>query len=300
MGDSDSAYLLTLRDFLRYAVSRFNAADLCFGHGTDNAFDEAAYLILHALHLPPDRLEPFLEARLLPDERAAIMALLERRVAQRVPAAYITREAWLRGYRFYVDERVIVPRSYCAEVLEGSLMAWIGDADRIEHALDLCTGSGCLAVIMAHTFERAHIDAVDVSAAALEVARRNVGECGLAPRIELIQSDLFDALRGRTYDLIISNPPYVTDAAMAGLPAEHRHEPALALAGGADGLALVGKIVDRAKPFLKPGGLLCVEVGDNRSGFEAAYPHLPVTWLSTDTGIDAVFLVHRDDLPDAV
>lgn len=289
--------LLSVRDFLRYAVSRFNAAGLCFGHGTENAFDEAAYLILHTLQLPLDRLDPFLDARLMPGEREAILALIERRVSKRLPAAYITREAWLRDYRFYVNERVIVPRSYFAELLEGSLLSWIGEPDRVQRALDLCTGSGCLAVIMAHTFPRAHIDAADVAPAALEVARRNIADYGLETRIEPIASDLFGGLRNRTYDLIISNPPYVPAAAMAGLPAEYRHEPSLALAAGADGLDLVRRIIGQAKAHLAPGGLLCVEVGDHRGGFEAAYPRLPVTWLATDTGIEAVFMVHRDELP---
>lgn len=294
--DSLLTELHTLRDWLRWGVSRFNEAQLFFGHGTDNAYDEAAYLVLHALHLPPERLEAFLDARLTPAERTAVRDLLQQRVARRVPAAYLTNEAWLGDFRFYVDERVIVPRSYFAELLAEGFSPWIDDAYAVEDALDLCTGSGCLAILMAHAFPAARIDAVDISAPALEVARRNVADYGLEEQVHVIESDVFAALGGRRYDLIISNPPYVTDAAMADLPEEYRREPALALGAGEDGLDVVGRILAEAALHLKPGGLLAVEVGHNRDIVDAAFPQLPLTWLDTPSSEGKLFLIHAEDL----
>ncbi len=292
--------LITLRDFLRWAVSRFNAAGLAFGHGSQDAYDEAAYLILHTLHLPLDRLEPFLDASLTAAEREAVGAILERRVRERIPAAYLTHEAWLGDHRFYVDERVIVPRSHIAEILaEGGLAPWLGDGESVRHALDLCTGSGCLAVLLADAFPNAHVDAVDISADALAVAARNIADYRLGERIGTIRSDLFAALGGRKYELIISNPPYVTTESMAALPAEYRHEPELALAAGADGLDTVRRILAGAGAHLKPGGLLAVEVGGNRHIVDQAYPGVPFTWLESASGTGMVFVLERAQLPPA-
>lgn len=291
--------LVTLRDWLRWAVSRFNEAGLFFGHGTDNAFDEAAWLILHALHLPHDRLDPFLDARLAPDERIAVLNILQQRIARRLPAAYLTHEAWLGDFRFYVDERVIVPRSYFAELLREGMAPWIADAESVTDALDLCTGSGCLAILMAHAFPHARIDAVDVSEDALAVARRNVHDHGMDDRVRLVQSNAFASIGTRRYDLIISNPPYVTAEAMAALPPEYRREPALALAAGEDGLDLVRVILDGAARHLKPEGLLAIEVGHNRDIMEANFPDLPLTWVDTPSGEGKIFLIHAHDLKES-
>ncbi len=288
--------LETLRDWLRYAVSRFNQAGLAFGHGTANAYDEAVYLLLHALHLPLDRLEPFLDARLSTTERNELAALLTRRVDDRVPAAYLTHEAWLGDFRFHVDERVIIPRSYIAELLADGLSPYVADRAIITSALDLCTGSGCLAVLLAHAFADADIDAVDISPDALAVAQRNVSDYGLAGRINLIRSDLFDNVPAKSYDLIISNPPYVTAVGMEELPAEYRHEPALALAGGDDGLDAVRTILRKAPQFMNRDGLLVVEIGHNRAAAEVAFPRMPFVWLSTVSSEEAVFLLTRDEI----
>jgi len=288
--------LTTLRDWLRYAVSRFNEAELAFGHGTQSAWDEAAYLLLHALHLPIDRLEPFLDATLTQQERIAVHELLTRRIDERIPAAYLTREAWLGAFRFYVDERVIVPRSFIAELLPDGLAAFVGDREDVRTALDLCTGSGCLAILLAAAFTDADIDAVDLSSDALAVAQRNVSDYGLADRINLIRSDVYANLAGKNYDLIISNPPYVTAMAMDELPAEYRHEPRLALAGGDDGLDVVRAIVKDAPKYLNPQGMLVVEIGHNRNAVDAAFPRLPLIWLATASAEDSVFAIRREDL----
>jgi len=292
--DTDS--LITVRDWLRFAVSRFNEAQLFFGHGSDNAFDEAAYLILHTLHLPLDRLDPFLDASLTHGESEQVQAVIERRVRERLPAAYLTKEAWLGEHRFYVDERVIVPRSFIAELLNEQLAPWIESPDVIEHVLDLCTGSGCLAILATEAFPHAQVDAVDLSGDALEVASRNVADYGLQDRIELIESDLFAALQGRSYDVIVSNPPYVNADSVAALPAEYQAEPVLALGSGEDGLDATRQILAQAKAHLNPGGLLVVEIGHNRDVLEAAYPTLPFTWLDTAGGDQFVFLLRREDL----
>ncbi len=288
--------LVTLRDWLRWAVSRFNEAGLYFGHGTDNAFDEAAWLIRHALHLPHDGLESFLDARLTLDERIAVLNILQQRIARRLPAAYLTQEAWLGDFRFYVDERVIIPRSYFAELLHEGMAPWIADADAVTDALDLCTGSACLAILMAHAFPLARVDAVDISDDALAVARRNVADYGLEQQVRLIRSDVFSALATRRYDLILSNPPYVTAAAMDALPPEYRREPALALAAGEDGLDVVRTIIAGAARHLKPDGLLAVEVGHNREIMDAAFPELALTWIDTPSAEGKIFLVHARDL----
>ena len=291
------AALLCVRDLLRFAVSQFETAGLAYGHGSANAYDEAAYLILHTLRLPLDRLEPFLDARLLPAEVDSVLDMLQRRVRERVPAAYLTHEAWLGDFRFYVDERVIVPRSHIAAALEQGLAAWIPRPDSIERGLDLCTGSGCLAVLLAHAFPTAMIDASDISAPALEVARRNVEAYGLSRRVRLVESDLFTALSGQRYDVIVSNPPYVPAAAMAALPAEYRREPALALAGGEDGLSVVRHILRQAGHHLTRNGLLLMEVGEGRVALEKAYPQLELTWLEAPAGDGSVCLFEREQLP---
>lgn len=288
--------LFTLRDMLRWAVSRFNEAGLFYGHGTGDAYDEAVWLLLHALHLPLDRLEPFLDARLTAAEKAAIAEYIERRIGERIPTAYLTHEAWLGEFRFYVDERVIVPRSHLAGLLlEDALTSWI-DHDTVTDALDLCTGSGCLAVLLGLTFPGARIDAVDLSGEALEVARRNVADYGLTERIALHQCDLFAALGGRRYDLIISNPPYVTAAAMRSLPPEYRHEPPLALAAGEDGLDIVRHLIQEAPKHLKSGGILVVEVGDARAAVEEAFPSLEAIWLDGIENGHGVFLLQQTGL----
>jgi ribosomal protein L3 glutamine methyltransferase len=293
----DTESLITVRDWLRFAVSRFNEAQLFFGHGSDNAFDEAVYLVLHTLHLPLDRLEPFLDASLTHGEAEQVQAVIERRVNERVPAAYLTREAWLAGHRFYVDERVIVPRSFIAELLAEQLAPWVEDPEAVGNVLDLCTGSGCLAILAALAFPNAAVDAVDLSADALDVATKNVADYGLADRIELIESDLFAALDGRTYDLILSNPPYVNAESVAALPPEYQAEPALALGSGEDGLDATRQILARARAHLNPGGLLIVEIGHNRDVLEAAFPALPFTWLDTASGDQFVFLLRQEELP---
>ncbi|MFJ3314575.1 50S ribosomal protein L3 N(5)-glutamine methyltransferase [Herbaspirillum huttiense] len=286
----------TVRDLLRYAVTRFNTEQLFFGHGSSNALDEAAYLILHTLKLPLDQLDPFLDARLLPEEIASVMRVIERRSKDRVPAAYITNEAWLGAYRFYVDERVIVPRSFIAELIPQHFSPWIQDPEAIVNALDLCTGSGCLPILLADAFPNAQIDAVDISADALAVARKNVDEYQLQDRINLVESDLYTQLPLRKYDLIISNPPYVNSGSMSKLPQEYLREPQLALAGGEDGMDLVRKIVAGAAERLTPEGVLVVEIGNERAFAEAAFPELELTWLTTSAGDDMVFLVTAEQL----
>lgn len=294
MSDSALKELHTLRDWLRHAVSRFNAAGLHFGHGSSEAYDEAAYLILHSLHLPIDQLEPFLDARLLPEERQRLAHILERRIQERIPAAYLTHEAWLQGYRFYVDERVIVPRSFLAPLILEHFQPWL--ETEVQSVLDLCTGSGCLAILLAEAFPQARVDAVDLSPQALEVAARNVAEYGLEERIELHQGDLFAPVAGRSYDLIVSNPPYVDGPAMAALPPEYRHEPQLALGSGADGLDATRSILRRAAAHLNPGGLLAVEIGHNRLALENAFPELGFIWPEIEGGEDMVFLLGREQL----
>jgi ribosomal protein L3 glutamine methyltransferase len=287
----------TVRDLLRFAVSRFTEADLSFGHGSSNAFDEAAYLVLHTLHLPIDTLDPFLDARLLDTEIDAIMKVIERRATDRVPAAYITHEAWMHGHRFYVDERVIVPRSFIGELLQDGLQPYVQDPDEVSRVLELCTGSGCLAILAAQAFQNADIDAVDISAPALEVAHRNVDDYDLDSRVALYEGDLFAPLPVGRYEVIITNPPYVNALAMQTLPAEYRHEPELALAGGADGMDIVKRIVGEARKWLTEDGVLVVEIGNERANVEATLGGLDIVWLSTSAGDDNVFLIQAADLP---
>ena len=266
--------LTTVRDILRFAVSRFNDAGLFFGHGSDNAHDEAAYLILHTLNLPLDTLEPYLDAKLLQSEKEEVLAVLERRAVEHIPAAYLTHQAWQGDFDFYVDERV---------------------PELVHRALDLCTGSGCLAIQMAHHYPAAEIDAVDLSLDALEVAAINIEDYGLEEHINLIHTDLFEGLED-TYDLIVSNPPYVDAESVDMLPDEYLHEPELALGSGEDGLDATRQILLHAAKYLNPKGVLLVEIGHNRDVLEAAYPELPFTWLETSGGDGFVFLLTREQL----
>jgi ribosomal protein L3 glutamine methyltransferase len=286
----------TPRDLLRYAVTRFNTAKLFFGHGSAEAFDEAAYLILHTLKLPLDKLEPFLDARLLPEERAAVLAVIERRCVDRVPAAYLTNEGWLGSYNFYVDERVIVPRSFIAELIPDYFSPWVPDPESVENILELCTGSGCLAIMLADAFPNAHVDAVDISPDALAVARRNVETYKLDARVSLIESDLYQNVPAKKYDLIITNPPYVNSQSMGKLPQEYLCEPRIALDGGSDGMDLVRKIIKGAAERLTDDGILMVEIGNERDFAEAAFGELGLTWLTTSAGDDMVFLLTADQL----
>lgn len=287
----------TIRDVLRHGVTRLHASGAFFGHGTDNAYDEAAYLILHTLHLPLDTLEPFLDARLTNAELDAVLALLEKRASQRIPSAYLTGEAWLGDCRFYVDERVIVPRSFIAELIRAQLAPWVGEPHKVRRVLDMCTGSGCLAILLALAFPDATIDAVDISRDALAVAKRNVTDYALTDRVRLVQSNGFAKLAGEQYDLIISNPPYVDAPSMAKLPAEYRHEPKLALASGKDGLDFVRTLLAESARHLSRTGKLIVELGHNRAVLEAAFPQLPFTWLTVSAGDDFVFLLDKSGLP---
>ena len=294
------AELITVRDWLRYAVTRFNRAGIFCGHGTDNTFDEAVWLILATLALPPDRLEPFLDACIPSDERVAIFDNIERRISERIPTAYLVHEAWLGAYRFHIDERVIIPRSWFAELLDDDAFApWIKEPETVTSALDLCTGSGCLAILMAEAFPNANIVATDISVDALDVAQNNIAKYELNERIEPLQSDVFGSLDGRLFDLILCNPPYVTTGSMEQLPLEYLHEPALALVAGEDGLNIVRRLIAEAARHLHPSGVLAVEVGHNRELVENAFPKLPFIWLTTRSGVDGVFVLRREDLPGA-
>jgi ribosomal protein L3 glutamine methyltransferase len=278
--------------------ARLKQAGVSFGHGTNNAFDEAAWLVLWALGLPLDALEAQAQRELTADELAKADALVAERITTRRPAAYLTKEAWLQNVPFYVDERTIVPRSFIAELLadgegEGTLDAWL--SDQTHSVLDLCTGNGSLAVIAAMAYPDVVVDAADVSQDALDVARINVDKHKLASRITLLQSDLLAAVAG-PYDLILCNPPYVNSHSMAALPAEYQAEPALALAGGDDGMDLVRRIVHDAPAKLSPQGVLVLEIGNERAHFEHAFRRLEVAWLETSAGDDQVLLVTRDAL----
>ncbi len=286
----------TVGALVRYGARRFRLAGLAFGHGTTSARDEAAWLVMHALGLPPDAAAGGGERPVGPRGARRALALFERRVHSRKPAAYLTGEAWLGDFRFRVDQRVVVPRSHIAGLLREHLAPWIAGRWAIRSALDLCTGSGCLAILLAHGFPRARIDATDISPAALAVARANVRDYRLGRRIRLLRSDLFSALRGKRYDLIVSNPPYVTTAAMRRLPREYRHEPRRALAGGRDGLDVVRRILFDAPAHLEPGGMVVVEVGSGRRRLERAFPRVQFNWPETVTG-DSVFVVAREQLP---
>jgi ribosomal protein L3 glutamine methyltransferase len=289
---------LTPRDWLRYAVGRFLSAGLAFGHGTTTAVDEAAFLILEGLGLPIETLDPFLDARLLRSERTRLLKLIEARVTTRKPAAYLVNRAYIKGVPFYVDERVIVPRSLIGELAMTAFAednGLIGHPDRIASVLDLCAGGGSLAVLAAHVFPNARITAVDVSSDALEVAKRNVDEHGFEDRIALKQGDLFAPVRGGRFDLILANPPYVDAATIAHFPPEYAAEPPLAHAGGTDGLDIVGRILSDAPKHLTAGGTLVCEVGGARELLEREFAHLPFVWLDTEDTAGEVFLLRAAD-----
>lgn len=287
--------LFTVRDFLRYAISRFEAAGLVYGHGTTNATDEAAYLILEKLRLPIDQLDPFLDARLVSSERSALAVLIGERVTGRKPAAYLLKKSYIKGVPFYVDERVIVPRSYLGELLFSGLFeeeaGQLLDAAAVTSVLDLCTGSGALAICAAHVFPNAKIDAVELSPEAAAVARRNIAESGVGDRIELLEGDLFAPVAGRKYDLILTNPPYVDAQAMADLPPEFRHEPEMALAGGPDGLDIVRRILKSAPGHMNKGGGMLCEIGTGREILEEEFPDLSFMWLDTEESSGEVFWI---------
>lgn len=287
--------LISIHDFVRWGASRFNAAGLFFGHGTDNAVDEALHLVLHALHLPPDLPAVYRDCRLTPGERVAVTELVERRISERKPAAYLTQRSWFAGLEFYVNEDVLVPRSPLAELVEAGFDPWI-DAEGVGRLLDLCTGSGCIGIAAAVYLPHVEVDLVDISAAALRVAEKNLENHGLTDRVRVLESDLFSALGGQRYDVIVSNPPYVGAEELASLPEEFRKEPTLGLAGGQSGLDLVLRILRDAPTFLNHDGILVVEVGSSGGELTRRFPDLPFLWLEFERGGEGVFLLNRDQL----
>ena len=289
--------LFTIRDWLRFAVSQFEASDIFYGHGTDNAYDEAVWLIMSGLHLPHDTLNNFLDAKLTSDERVKLAGFIEQRISKHTPTAYLLKEAWLQGYKFYVDERVLIPRSFIAELLvNDGLQPWIEYPELVTSAADICTGSGCLGVLLADAFPDASIDVVDISPDAIDVCNINIANYGLQDRVSAIKSDMFSALKGKQYDLIISNPPYVDAPSMAELPAEYRNEPQLALGSGVAGLDHTHTILREAANYLNEDGILIVEIGHNRDALLEAYPDLPFTWLEVSSGDEFVFLLTKSQL----
>ncbi len=282
--------LQTLRDFIRWGASLFNANRLFFGHGTDNALDEAAALVLHALHLPFDLPDFYLAARLTQEEKQTVVELIYRRVESRKPAAYLIREAVFCGLSFYVDERVLVPRSPIGELIEQQFSPWLDNLS-VDRVLDLCTGSGCIAIACAHAFPEAQVDAVELSPEALAVAGINVERHQLEGRVQLIESDLFDQLPQNRYQLIVSNPPYVSQSEWQGLPAEYKAEPKMGLESGEDGLDCVARILRQAGDYLAEDGIVVVEVGNSAGALRERYPEVPFLWLEFNRGGEGVFLL---------
>ena len=288
--------LHTIRDWLRYAVSQFEASDIFYGHGTDNAYDEAVWLIMSALYLPMDTLNNFLDARLTASERIKLASFIDQRITQHTPTAYLLKEAWLQGLKFYVDERVLIPRSFIAELLNTDLSPWIEFPEMIESAADICTGSGCLGVLLASVFPNAAVDVIDISQDAIDVANINIANYGLEAQVTAIKSDMFSALSGKKYDVIISNPPYVDAPSMAALPAEYQNEPQLALGSGVAGLDHTHTILREAANYLNDDGILIVEIGHNRDALEDAYPNIIFNWLEVSSGTEFVFLLTKSQL----
>jgi len=287
--------LATIVDFIRYTASRFNAAGLTFGHSHDNAIDEATHLVLSSVHLPPDLPPAYGNARLTADEKAGVLALVERRITTREPVAYLVGEAWFAGMPFKSDKRALVPRSPIAELIEDGFSPWLGGRE-IERALDLCTGSGCIGIAMAAHNPRWRVDIADISGDALALARENIALHRLGDNVRAVRSDLFDGLRGERYDLIVSNPPYVTDAEYAVLPGEYAHEPKLGLTAGADGLDIALRILRDATDHLTDDGLLIVEVGESERALAALLPEVPFVWIEFKVGPMGVFALERRDL----
>jgi ribosomal protein L3 glutamine methyltransferase len=293
---SASSELFTIRDWIRYAVSQFEASDVFYGHGTDNAYDEAVWLIMSGLHLPMDTLNNFLDARITADERIKLASFIEQRITKHTPTAYLLKEAWLQGLKFYVDERVLIPRSFIAELLADGLSSWIEFPEMVESAADICTGSGCLGILLASVFPNAEIDVIDISQDAIDVANINIANYSLQEQVTAIKSDMFTALKGKKYDLIISNPPYVDAPSMAALPQEYQNEPQLALGSGDAGLDHTHTILREAANYLNDDGILVVEIGHNREALEAAYPNIIFNWLEVSSGNEFVFLLTKSQL----
>jgi len=287
--------LSSIADFVRWGASRFNQAGLHFGHGTDNAIDEAAALVLRALHLPPDLPEVWLNGRLTQAERERVIGLIERRIQERIPVPYLTGEAWFAGLRFHVNRHVLIPRSPMAELIEQGFVPWI-DPGRVATLLDLCCGSGCIGIAAAHYLPECRVDLADISEQALEVARINVAEHGLDGRVKVIESDLFAALEGAEYDVIVANPPYVDEDELAQLPAEYAHEPVLALQAEDEGTAMVARILREASNYLAPHGILLVEVGKSADALIRRYPKVPFLWLDFERGGEGVLLFTAQEL----
>jgi ribosomal protein L3 glutamine methyltransferase len=288
--------LFTIRDWIRYAVSQFEASDVFYGHGTDNAYDEAVWLIMSALHLPMETLNNFLDARITTEERIKLANFIEQRITKHTPTAYLLKEAWLQGLKFYVDERVLIPRSFIAELLADGLSSWIEFPEMIESAADICTGSGCLGILLASVFPNAEIDVIDISQEAIDVANINIANYSLQEQVTAIKSDMFTALKDKKYDLIISNPPYVDAPSMAALPQEYQNEPQLALGSGDAGLDHTHTILREAANYLNDDGILIVEIGHNREALEAAYPNIIFNWLDVSSGNEFVFLLTKSQL----
>lgn len=295
MAHQETSELVNIRDFIRWGASRFREAELSFSHGMASALDEAAYLVLHALHLPVDTPELYFDSRLTSSERENVVKLLQQRIATRKPAAYLTKEGWFAGLPFYIDERVLVPRSPIAELIEKQFYPWT-DEENVSAILDLCTGSGCIGIACTYAFPAAEVDLVDISADALAVAAINSERHKLGDQVNIMQSDVFDNLPPKHYDLIVSNPPYVDAADIAGMSTEFQHEPLLGLAAGDDGLSIVRRILAQARNYLSDQGVLVVEVGNSQYALSAAYPQVPFHWLEFERGGDGVFLLTAEQL----